>query len=52
LTSCVQKHPKCAKVDDFFVPPRLLRVSGSQDQVYLVTMDTQKSVPYAILSYC
>jgi hypothetical protein len=52
LTSCVQKHPKCAKVDDIFVPPRLLRVSGSQDQVDIVSMDTQKSAPYAVLSYC
>jgi hypothetical protein len=52
LTSCVQQHPNCAKMDDVFVPPRLLRIADNHDQVHLVDMDTKKPVPYAVLSYC
>ncbi|KAH8624427.1 hypothetical protein IG631_21166 [Alternaria alternata] len=52
LVSCVQEHKKCRRVDDVFVPPRLLRVTCAQDEVHLVSMDVTKPVPYAALSYC
>lgn len=52
LASCVQGHPKCARVDEVFVPPRLLRVTCAHEEVHLVGMDVTKPVPYAVLSYC
>ncbi len=52
LASCVQEHSKCAKVDEVFAPPRLLRVACGHDEVHLVDMDITKPVLYAVLSYC
>ncbi|CAN9480218.1 unnamed protein product [Alternaria alternata] len=52
LTSCVRLHEKCRRVENVFVPPRLLRVTCAQDEVHLVSMDVTKPVPYAVLSYC
>jgi hypothetical protein len=52
LVFCVQKHEECRRVENVFVPPRLLRVTCAQDEVHLVSMDVTKPVPYAVLSYC
>ncbi|CAN9438860.1 unnamed protein product [Alternaria alternata] len=52
LVSCVQEHEKCRRVENVFVPSRLLRVTCAQEEVRLVSMDVTKAVPYAVLSYC
>lgn len=52
LDFCVQEHEECRRVENVFVPPRLLRVTCFQDEVHLVSMDVTKPVPYAVLSYC
>jgi hypothetical protein len=52
LEFCVQEHEECKRVENDFVPPRLLRVTCAQDEVHLVSMDITKPVPYAVLSYC
>ena len=52
LLSCLLEHEKCRRVENVFVPPRLLRVACAQDEVHLVSMDVTKRVPYAVLSYC
>jgi hypothetical protein len=52
LAFCVQTHEECRRVENVFVPPRLLRVTCAQDEVHFVSMDITKPVPYAVLSYC